>query len=461
MKIKKSNVAGIFYPKDKDKLLEMLQDFSARDEKSSTYFSRLIIVPHAGLVYSGALAAEGYKYLSSNVKNIFIFAPSHYSRIFGCVVPSYDAFDTPLGLVQVNKSITASIGCDVNDESFEKEHSIEVQLPFIQYFYNKTQICAEHSEFCIQENSNVKIVPILYGCTDYNVIKDIISKYYDNPENAFVISTDLSHFYPERECNRIDNYTAQLIETNNINNFEVEQACGAVGVCGAVSFACDNNFSFIRVGLTNSAKETGDSSRVVGYGSWFMYEGEKNNYIKRFFSDFVIDVCKKSILSGFQLGDFSPTSYPAVFEEAGASFVTLEVNGYLRGCIGSIVAHRCLIDDLIENAHSSAFKDPRFKPLTRNEYENIKISVSLLSSPERIVFSSEEELLSKITPFVDGIIIRDGNYQAVYLPVVWEQLPDKQNFLNSLKQKAGLPPDYFSKDFQAFRFSSLSIKQEC
>ena len=83
----------------------------------------------------------------------------------------------------------------------------------------------------------------------------------------------------------------------------------------------------------------------------------------------------------------------------------------------------------------------------------------MLSEPQRILFESEEDLLAKITPFEDGLIIRDGNYQAVYLPVVWEQLPDKQVFLNSLKQKAGLAPDYFSKEFLAFKFKSLSIKQ--
>lgn len=459
MNIKKSNVAGMFYPAEKEELISMIADFASKEEKSSPYFSRLIVVPHAGLIYSGALAAQGYKYFGKNIKNIFIFAPSHYCRLYGCVVPDYDAFETPLGNITVNKKITSSIGFEINNEAFEKEHSVEIQLPLIQYFCRKNRICAENSEICTQEEPQVQIVPVLYGCTDYNVIKDTIARYYDNPENAFVISTDLSHFYPERECSRIDNYTAQMIETNNITNFDAEQACGAVGVCGAVSFARDKNYSLIRVGLTNSAEMTGDTSRVVGYGAWFLYEGEKNKYIKEYFSDFVIDLCRRSILSGFQLGDFTPSEYACVFKEAGAAFVTLEINGNLRGCIGSIIAHRALIDDIMSNAHAAAFKDPRFNPLTREEFESIDISVSLLSQPEKILFASEEDLLSKMVPYEDGIIIRDGNYQAVYLPVVWEQLPDKRIFLNSLKQKAGLPPDYFSKEFQAFRFKSLSIKQ--
>ncbi len=459
MKIKASNVAGMFYPAEKEELISMIADFASRKEKTSPYFSRLIIVPHAGLVYSGALAAQGYKYFGKNIKNIFIFAPSHYCRLYGCVVPDYDAFETPLGNIKVNKQMVSSTGFEVNNNAFEKEHSIEIQLPLIQYFCRRDKICAEKSEICAEEEPQVQIIPVLYGCTDYNVISDTIAKFYDNPENAFVISTDLSHFYPERECSRIDNYTAQMIETNNIANFDAEQACGAVGVCGAVSFAAGKHYSLIRAGLTNSAKMTGDTSRVVGYGAWYLYEGSKNEFIKEYFSDFVIDVCKKSILSGFQVGDLTPSEYDCVFEEAGASFVTLEINGNLRGCIGSIVAHRALIDDIISNAHAAAFRDPRFNPLTREEFERVQISVSLLSQPEKMLFESEEALLSQMIPYEDGIIIRDGNYQAVYLPVVWEQLPDKRDFLNSLKQKAGLPPDYFSEDFQAFRFRALSIKQ--
>lgn len=456
MKIKNSNTAGVFYPDNKEELLSMLADFAAEDEKTSGHLSRLIIVPHAGLIYSGKLAAKGYVYFGKGIKNVFIFAPAHYKRIFGCVVSDYDAFETPLGTLAVNKNLVNGLGFEIDDEAFEKEHSLEVQLPFVQYFCNKEKVCAEDTTFCT-EAEQVKIVPVIYGCADYNTISDTIAKYYDNPENAFVISSDLSHFYPEREGSKIDNYTAQMIETNNIANFDAEQACGAVGICGAVTFAKGRNYSMVRIGLTNSADVSGDSSKVVGYGAWFLYEGEKNSYIKDYFKDFVIDVCKKSILSGFQLGDFSPSDYACVFKEAGASFVTLELDGNLRGCIGSIIAHRPLINDLMENAHAAAFKDPRFKPLTREEFNSIKISVSLLSQPERIIFDGEDDLLSKIKPYEDGIIIRDGNYQAVYLPIVWEQLPDKQEFLNSLKQKAGLDAHYFSPELQAFKFSAIKI----
>lgn len=438
MSIKTNNVAGRFYPEDRQELFDMIDEFYAKTKNSSNYYSRAIIVPHAGYIFSGELAANGYRYLNPESETIFIFAPSHYARLYGCVSCSYDEFETPLGNCIVNNELAKDF--EINNQAFEQEHSIEVQLPLIKYFFK-----------------DAKIVPVLYGCTDYKKITEIIKKYQNNNNISFVISSDLSHFYPERDCNKIDRYSAQLIETGDIKNFESELACGAVGICGLVNFANENNYSLIRIGLTNSAAKTGDSSRVVGYGSWFLYKGEKNQYIKEYFSDFVIETCKKSIMSGFQLGDLNTKEYPCVFEESGACFVTLEINGHLRGCIGSIIAHKPLIDDLILNAHSAAFRDPRFTQLTQQEFEHTDISVSLLSAPEKIEFDGEEDLLDKIKPFEDGIIIRDGNYQAVYLPIVWEQLPDKREFLNSLKIKAGLPENYFSETLQAFRFKATKI----
>ena len=250
-----------------------------------------------------------------------------------------------------------------------------------------------------------------------------------------------------------------MIEANETRDFEMEQACGAVGICGLTDFAKNNNFSLIRIGMTNSAKVTGDSSRVVGYGSWFLYEGNKNEYIKKYYSDTVLKICKDSILSGFQLGEITPKDYPCVLEETGASFVTLELAGILRGCIGSVIAHKPLVKDLIKNSHAAAFSDPRFNPLTIDEYNKISISVSLLSKPKRIEFRDEEDLLNKLVPYEDGLIIRDGNYQAVFLPIVWEQLPDKHEFLKELKLKAGMDENYSSETLEAFKFNAVKINQ--
>jgi AmmeMemoRadiSam system protein A len=152
-----------------------------------------------------------------------------------------------------------------------------------------------------------------------------------------------------------------------------------------------------------------------------------------------------------------PQDLPQVFNQLCASFVTLELGGHLRGCIGSIAAHRPLLSDLIANARSSAFNDPRFPMLTGEEFEKVQLKVSLLSRSQPIEFSGERELLDALVPHVDGLIISDGVFQAVYLPCVWDQLPDRKEFLESLKIKAGLPRNYFSDSLKAFRFSSESV----
>lgn len=440
---KKATVSGSFYPSDKAELLNMIDNFKC---KESGYPSRAVIVPHAGYIYSGELANCGISHLRQNAKNVFIFAPAHFERIFGCVTCNYDTFETPLGNVEINKELSKETSkfcdCQINNFAFEKEHSLEVQLPLIK-----------------KHLPDAKVIPILYGCENFTNLAETIKHFWDNDDNVFVISSDLSHFYPEKENYKIDSYTAKMIESNETRDFEMEQACGAVGICGLTDFAKNNKFSLIRIGLTNSARVTGDSSRVVGYGSWFLYEGEKNRYIKEYFSDTVLKICKNSILSGLQLGEIKPKNYPCVLEEYGAAFVTLELSGILRGCIGSIIAHRPLVQDLIKNAHAAAFADPRFNPLTLDEYNKISISVSLLSKPERIEFKDEEDLLDKLIPNKDGLIIRDGNYQAVFLPIIWEQLPDKQEFLRELKLKAGLDKNYFSETLEAFKFNAIKITQ--
>ena len=438
---KRSSSAGTFYPAGKTELENLIKSYEIKEPK---YYSRAVIVPHAGYAYSGRLSANGIQRIKKEAKNVFIFAPAHYERIFGCAVCDYDEFEIPLGNIKVNKDLTQKIAafCDCNtaDFAFEKEHSIEVQLPLIKYFLPDAQI-----------------VPVLYGCENFKNLCETIEHFWADEENVFIISSDLSHFYPEKEASKIDYYTAKMIEENNLSNFEQEQACGAVGICGLIEFAKKKNFSLIRTGLTNSASATGDSSRVVGYGCWFLYDGKKNNYIKKYYTDFVKKICKDSILSGLQLGQAAIDNYDCVFEEYGASFVTLELDGILRGCIGSIIAHKPLIKDLIHNAHAAAFSDPRFPALTLNEYNRITLGVSLLSKPQRIEFETEEELLNELSPTTDGLIIRDGNYQAVFLPDVWEQLPQKEEFLNQLKIKAGLPKGHFSDSFEAFKFTTTKI----
>ncbi len=427
-------VAGMFYPSYKNEIVKLINEYEQNIKNDANYISRLVIAPHAGYRFSGFGAYYALKHLGG--KNIFIFAPAHKVYVDGIAICDYDKFQTPFGDISTNKSLTQELiskfNLNYNNEAFELEHAIEVQLPFLKY---------------LKEDFN--IVPILVGNCDPKVIYEIISSNYENTENSFVISSDLTHFLTDEKAKKIDNITAQMIETNKTENFNREQACNASAICGAVEFSKSKNFSFIRLDMRNSSLITKDTNNVVGYGSWMLYEGEKNNFIKKYYSSLAKEMCLNSIKAR---GNLSKIDCPAVFNEIGASFVTLEKNCNLRGCIGSIVAYRKLIDDLVSNAYMSAYKDPRFQPLNENEINEIEIKISLLSEPVEISFTDENDLLEKIVPNKDGIIISDLGKRAVYLPSVWEQLPDKRIFLNSLKQKAGLSPEHFSNSFKAYRF---------
>ncbi|MEQ9490780.1 MAG: AmmeMemoRadiSam system protein A [Alphaproteobacteria bacterium] len=140
-----------------------------------------------------------------------------------------------------------------------------------------------------------------------------------------------------------------------------------------------------------------------------------------------------------------------------ATFVTLEKGGELRGCIGTIVANRPLVEDVVENAFRAAFKDPRFPPVTEDEKPDLSFSLSVLSPMSEMRFDGEADFLDQLRPLIDGVLIEDGGKRAVFLPQVWEQLPEKQDFLNHLRKKAGLPPDHWSDTMQAWRFTVQKI----
>ena len=444
-KVKEPSIAGTFYSNDTVDLIKELETIKHESKNFYKAPSRAVIVPHAGFVFSGTLAYEGINILDRRIKNIFIIAPAHHVAFDGLGLSGFEKWKTPLGDIEVNQEINNELiekfGAAINNDAMAPEHSIEVQIPLIQNIFD-----------------GVRIVPILIGKARPEDIEKIISEYYPNPDNGFIISSDLSHFLDEENEKQMDFNAAMMIETGDIRNFQYEMACGAIGITGLVEFANKNRFSLIRVGLSNSAKVNNDKSRVVGYGSWFLYEGDKNELISKYHSDFVIGLCKTVIESAIKKVDLTIV-YPQVFDEPGASFVTIEKDGQLRGCIGSIIAHRPLVNDLIENARSAAFKDTRFNPVTEDELSHLKVSVSILTEPRRIFFESEEDLINGLTPNLDGLIIKDGDHQAVYLSSVWEVIPDKKEFLNALKVKAGLTPEHFSDTFEAYRFETIYIQE--
>ena len=140
-------------------------------------------------------------------------------------------------------------------------------------------------------------------------------------------------------------------------------------------------------------------------------------------------------------------------EKPGATFVTLHLHGELRGCIGSLEAKRPLIDDVQNNALASAFRDPRFVPLGKEEFADVVIEVSLLGKSEPIHFHDEQDAVAQLNPGKDGVILEYGLHRATFLPQVWSQLPDPQKFLARLKEKAGLSADFWSDDIRLSRYA--------
>ena len=164
---------------------------------------------------------------------------------------------------------------------------------------------------------------------------------------------------------------------------------------------------------------------------------------------------------GSKLGhEVTPPAQADWLAEPGASFVTLTRQGELRGCIGTLEAHRPLGVDVRENAVAAAFSDPRFMPLSRAEFDEVRVEVSLLSPTEALVVASEEHALASLRPGIDGVVFEYGHYRSTFLPQVWEQLPDPAEFLAHLKRKAGLPMDFWAEQVRLSRYTVSKWKEK-
>lgn len=173
-----------------------------------------------------------------------------------------------------------------------------------------------------------------------------------------------------------------------------------------------------------------------------------------------LQIAHESIKHGLQKSSalhVITSNYSAELQQKLASFVTLHKNGELRGCIGALEAYQPLINDIAEHAYSAAFQDPRFPALQDNEYEQLNVEISVLGKPEPMTFENEEDLLQQIRPDIDGLIIEYGVNRGTFLPSVWEQLPDKKDFLNHLKMKAGLPQQWWDNAVKISRYETFTF----
>ena len=176
--------------------------------------------------------------------------------------------------------------------------------------------------------------------------------------------------------------------------------------------------------------------------------------------DTLLAIARQSIDHGLSHGHPLPVNsgdYPAALQALRATFVTLHKNGQLRGCIGTLEAHRPLVEDVADNAFSAAFRDPRFAPVSTAERDLLDLDISVLSPAMAMQFDSEQDLLRQLRPGIDGLLLEDGPYRGTFLPSVWEQLPEPVDFLRQLKRKAGLSADHWSPRLKVSRYVTESF----
>ncbi|MDU8926057.1 AmmeMemoRadiSam system protein A [Alisedimentitalea sp. MJ-SS2] len=434
--LRKSTVAGRFFPADPEALkAEVMRCLREAGRVFSPVPSqpRAVISPHAGYVFSGVLTAAALQMGKGwNVTRIVVLSPAHRHAFDGIALPSQDGYELPglnLPIDGAGRDVLLKAGlARVLDAAHEAEHGIETQLPFIAALYR-----------------DVPVLPLVVGQAGTKIVAQVIDALTE-PKTLFVLSSDLSHFLNQAEAVKQDAVTARKIETGDFASLDGSDACGARGIAGFLASGAGGGTRALRLGMTSSYAATGESSRVVGYGAWSLHRPE-DDILDAARRQELLRVAREVLEHRIHRGkppDLKLESFSPRLQSYAASFVTLEVEGQLRGCIGSLAPHLPLVRDVADNVVKAAFKDPRFKPITEEELENIRIKISVLSRPAPVTFDSEENALSLLIPHETGALLRDGAHRGVFLPQVWDSLPTPEAFLNGLKRKAGLPEDHWS-----------------
>jgi AmmeMemoRadiSam system protein B/AmmeMemoRadiSam system protein A len=456
--VRSAAVAGQFYPAEPDALTHDLQKFlhAVPATASPGTIPKAIIAPHAGYIYSGPIAASVYARLrdaKKDITRVVLFGPSHRVAFPGLAVSSADAYETPLGRIPLDRRATAQLqqipGVTTLDDAHAQEHSLEVQLPFLQTVLDR-----------------FTLVPVVVGNAQPELVASALEAVWGGNETLVVISSDLSHYHSYSEARPLDQQTSQAIEQLDIEAIGHDQACGRLPIAGLLIQAKRHGLTVETIDLRNSGDTAGPRDKVVGYGSWAFFQSsasatEQNSShesVLRQHGATMLGLARQAIASRLRGHQAAlPQTLPALLQTPGASFVTLKKFGALRGCIGSLVAWRALAEDISDNAVKAAFHDPRFAPLAPEEWASLDISLSILTPAEPMTFVSEADLLAQLHPRVDGLIIEDGSHRALFLPAVWEMLPNPVDFLQQLKLKAGLAPHHWSPTFLAKRFKALEI----
>jgi len=449
-KIRKAVVAGQFYPSDLTQLTKMIENLTrqAQQTKISTPQQgvlKALILPHAGYVYSGLTAAHASHLLSENqFDKVVLLGPDHRVGFPNGAITDAEAYETPLGRIKLHKDAAELLQTDLFQTvsaSDRSEHSLEVVLPFLQYYLKEFEL-----------------VPIVLGRGDTKTMANGINAFSDL-KTLLVVSSDLSHFLPYDLAVAYDKETLKMITRLKPDPLlkRNNAACGVVPIAVLLHLANQHGWRPQLLHYSNSGDTAGDHKRVVGYAAIAFYGGspmnatdaKKNNETLTFRDDqgqALVKLARQTIAA--RLGKKAPLPESAAtaleakeLKNRRGTFVTLTIDGRLRGCIGSLNATESVVDGVRRNAVNAAFGDPRFDKLQLAEFDKTDIEVSILTEPQPLAYKDGADLIAKLRPDIDGLIIRKGAFSATFLPQVWEQLPDTKDFLSHLCRKAGLSAD--------------------
>jgi MEMO1 family protein len=449
-KVREAAVAGLFYSSDKAELAESIDKLLAAANPAPLPRIRALVCPHAGYLYSGPTAAYAYKAVQGRpYRTVIVLAPSHYAAFAGVAVSQADAYRTPLGLTPIS-SIAAKLAavrpflaepvCRVQRPAWSRqsplvapplgkdtpetwEHSLEVQLPFLQ-----------------RALTNFELVPAIVGEADPALVARALSPFVDT-NTLLIASSDLSHYHPYDQAKDLDQQCVKDLCDLNLEGMQEREACGKSPILAVMHLARQKGWKPKLLDYRNSGDTAGDRSGVVGYAAVAFYEPASGAQLADPRKQ-LLQLARQTLEEWVRQHKKpvpDKSRFPAEWSEPKGCFVTLTKQGELRGCIGHIFPQEALLQAVVDNACSAATQDPRFPPVTTAELSQIKIEISLLTVPSPLAFRSTDELLSKLRPNVDGVVLKIGARGATYLPQVWEQLADKVQFLNHLSEKAGCP----------------------
>lgn len=449
---RKAYAAGRFYTDNPEALKTQIQQLFAKAEPRKEGASPLaIVVPHAGYVYSGEVAASGFNQIdpSQKFEHIFLIGSSHTSAFHGASVYCDGNYETPLGVVKVDTELAKKLVAENKilksyAEPHLYEHSLEVQLPFLQYYLK----------------NDFQIVPIIIGASNDDTSQKLadVLKPYLNEKNLFVISSDFSHYPNYKNASLTDHATAAAIQTNKParllavleKNKEKDIPGLATSLCGWSSVLTLlymteklHDLSVDLVQYKNSGDSPyGEKDKVVGYYAIAFNKGNPADPSHGFFltssdKDYLLKLARKTITDYIKKGiapDVEMNGLSATLKTPCGAFVTLNKDGRLRGCIGRFDAEQPLWKVVQLMAVAAATQDYRFSPVAANEIGELEIEISVLT-PLKKIKSADEFILGK-----QGIYIKKGNQSGTFLPQVAVQTGwSKDEFLGHCAQdKAGI-----------------------